>query len=465
MLFCTSAQLSGAIESKSVTISERGLTSTQWTEYSGGTKRVQYSAAPGSSITAETVTVSGFALSRKDTAGVVTTFTRSYTVNGMVLTQTDGRGNNGECDHMGRRAIKRVMVNGNVTLHQRYIYRGYLQIACIDLTRSHHPALWYITWDPTQPIATRPLAIQKDGTWYTYGWDLTKNICEVYRTSGTLGTSYTYTPYGQVSAEGATEQPIQWSSEFNDTELGLIYYNYRHYNPVDGRWTGRDCLNIPTIPAYIYYNPLFTLDYVGNLTMSARSYGASIERRQLYDIEWDMALDFPAKNRLYIVQKIIKDISVIWCYSTHDSMKSSRERYWEAWLVYKKEIKPRVPKGQVIDRWYHDLPKIKSSKGEVVMTSEAKVFPRSVTGDLGDQMKNTGNYPGADSRLSEWKPAEYNKMSGGISSTNNQPRWWNSPSLEETTKQKVEITWDYCECKYDYEMKINGEVVIHNLIS
>ena len=169
------SQLSPTIESKSMTINERGLTSAQWTEYSEHTKRVQYSTVPTSSITAETVTVDGFALSRKDTAGVVTTFTRSYTVNGMVLTQTDGRGNNGECDHMGCRAIKRVTVNGNVTLHQRYIYRGYLQIACIDLTRSHHPALWYITWDPTQNIATRPLALQKDGTWYTYGWDLTKN--------------------------------------------------------------------------------------------------------------------------------------------------------------------------------------------------------------------------------------------------------------------------------------------------
>ena len=75
-----------------------------------------------------------------------------------------------EYDHMGRRAIKRVMVNGNVTLQQRYIYCGYLQIACIDLTRSHHPSLWYIAWDPTQQIATRPLALQKDGAWYTYGW-------------------------------------------------------------------------------------------------------------------------------------------------------------------------------------------------------------------------------------------------------------------------------------------------------
>ena len=101
-----------------------------------------------------------------------------------------------ECayDHMGRRATKKVTVDGSITLHQRYLYRGYLQIACCDLTRSNHPALWLITWDPTKPIATRPLAIQKDATWYTYGWDLTKNICELYSTGGGIATSYTYPP-------------------------------------------------------------------------------------------------------------------------------------------------------------------------------------------------------------------------------------------------------------------------------
>ena len=51
------SQLSSTLESKSVTISERGLTSAQWTEYSGGTKRVQYSTVPESAITAEAVTV------------------------------------------------------------------------------------------------------------------------------------------------------------------------------------------------------------------------------------------------------------------------------------------------------------------------------------------------------------------------------------------------------------------------
>ena len=171
-----------------------------------------------------------------------------------------------EYDHMGRRAIKKVTVNGNVTLHQRYIYRGYLQIACIDLTRSNHPGLWLITWDPTQNIATRPLAIQKDGTWYTYGWDLTKNICEVFGPAGYLRTAYTYTPYGQVTANGDVEQPIQWSSEFNDTELGLIYYNYRHYNPVDGRWTGRDLIDENTranLYDFVNQSPPMSFDALG----------------------------------------------------------------------------------------------------------------------------------------------------------------------------------------------------------
>ena len=149
-----------------------------------------------------------------------------------------------ECayDSMGRRAYKKVTINDTVTLHQRYIYRGYLQIACVDLARSAHPALWFIFWDPTQPIATRPLSIRINGTWYTYGWDLTKNICELYSTGGGIATSYTYTPFGKVTGSGNVTQPIQRSSEYLDEEFSLSYYNYRHYNLVDGRWLSRDIL-------------------------------------------------------------------------------------------------------------------------------------------------------------------------------------------------------------------------------
>ena len=98
---------------------------------------------------------------------------------------------------------------------------------------------------PTSNIsATCPLAIQKDSSWFTYGWDLTKNICELYGPSGYIRNAYTYSPYGQVSSTGDVEQTIQWSSEYNDTELSLVYYNYRHYNPVDGRWIGRDKVDV-----------------------------------------------------------------------------------------------------------------------------------------------------------------------------------------------------------------------------
>ncbi|MDO4410978.1 MAG: RHS repeat-associated core domain-containing protein, partial [Akkermansia sp.] len=93
---------------------------------------------------------------------------------------------------------------------------------------------------PTQPVATRPLAIQKDGTWFCYGWDLTKNICEIFGQNGYIRSTYAYTPFGAVTASGDVEQPIQWSSEYYDNELALVYYNYRHYNPTDGRWINRD---------------------------------------------------------------------------------------------------------------------------------------------------------------------------------------------------------------------------------
>lgn len=124
----------------------------------------------------------------------------------------------------------------------------------------------YLTWDPSQPVATRPLAIQKDGTWYTYGWDLTKNICEVYGQHGYIRTAYTYTPFGEVTAIGDVTQPIQWSSEFNDTELGLVYYNYRHYNPVEGRWNRRDPIGIlDKYALYEYENnmPVMRFDSLG----------------------------------------------------------------------------------------------------------------------------------------------------------------------------------------------------------
>ena len=173
-----------------------------------------------------------------------------------------------ECtyDYMGRRHTRKVSVNGTVSSYLRYMYRGYLQIAAIDAVSGVFR--WFLFWDPTQPEATRPLAIRKDGTWYAYGWDLTKNVTEIFGKAGYLRTVYTYTPYGEATAEGDVTQPIQWSSEYSDEELGLVYYNYRHLNPHDGRWISRDPIaeqgdwNLVT---YVSNSPISFYDELGLL--------------------------------------------------------------------------------------------------------------------------------------------------------------------------------------------------------
>ncbi|HIX18974.1 MAG TPA: hypothetical protein H9862_00045, partial [Candidatus Akkermansia intestinigallinarum] len=82
----------------------------------------------------------------------------------------------------------------------------------------------------------------------------------------TILTAYTYTPYGAVTASGNVTQPIQWSSEYNDSELGLVYYNYRHYNPADGRWTGRDLVEMRSMSnlfSYVQNRSVISVDYIG----------------------------------------------------------------------------------------------------------------------------------------------------------------------------------------------------------
>ncbi len=69
---------------------------------------------------------------------------------------------------------------------------------------------------------------------------MTKNICEVFGPSDYIRSTYTYTPFDSITATGDVTQPIQWSRENYDNELALVYYNYRHYNPTDGRWINRD---------------------------------------------------------------------------------------------------------------------------------------------------------------------------------------------------------------------------------
>ena len=59
--------------------------------------------------------------------------------------------------------MKKVPQNGTVASHERYLYRGYLQIAALDMLDNRN-VLRTLLWDPLEPVATRPLALAQGST-------------------------------------------------------------------------------------------------------------------------------------------------------------------------------------------------------------------------------------------------------------------------------------------------------------
>ena len=59
-------------------------------------------------------------------------------------------------DYMGWRFSKKVTVNGNTFSHAYYLYRGYLQIAELDLMHPEPMIEKSYLWDPTEPAADAP---------------------------------------------------------------------------------------------------------------------------------------------------------------------------------------------------------------------------------------------------------------------------------------------------------------------
>ena len=153
-------------------------------------------------------------------------------------------------DYQGRRFEKKVTVNGSTSSHSWFLYRDYLQIAELDLMHPEPVLVKSYLWDPTKPTATRILMMtcrkdnipqQKEHLYFMH--DAIKNVTSIFDSHQTRRARYEYTSFGGLlTAEGdmAQENTFRSSCEHADDELGLVYYNYRHLNPADGRWINRD---------------------------------------------------------------------------------------------------------------------------------------------------------------------------------------------------------------------------------
>ncbi len=155
-------------------------------------------------------------------------------------------------DRMGRRISYHETRNGANYINAKFVYNGYL---CIQrLYGSSNGVYQSFVWDPTEPVATRPLCMQVPswGATTFYMHDGNKNVSDLiyYALANGIAAHYDYAPFGAVTRTARdtrmtqhtfiAENPFRFSSEYHDNTLGLVYYNYRHYNPKDGRWCRRD---------------------------------------------------------------------------------------------------------------------------------------------------------------------------------------------------------------------------------
>ena len=101
--------------------------------------------------------------------------------------------------------------------------------------------------------ATRPLTFRyaEKSLMLFYAFDGNKNVSDVFflALQNGIGAHYEYAPFGAVTrtAKATSSKvdliganPWRFSSEFYDSELDLVYYNYRHYSPALGRFLSRD---------------------------------------------------------------------------------------------------------------------------------------------------------------------------------------------------------------------------------
>ena len=166
--------------------------------------------------------------------------------------------------------------------------------------------------------------------------DLTKNICEVFGSGGYLRTAYSYAPFGAVSASGDVTQPFQWSSEVYDSELDLVYYNFRHYSPSLGRFLSRDPIEEQggwNLYAFVGNNGIKMIDLLGQASPSlGRHIGPAWLRRLLGVPDEDLTEWFSRRfpNALESAKsKMREKLAYKICASRGVSMLPNNSTTWE----------------------------------------------------------------------------------------------------------------------------------------
>jgi RHS repeat-associated protein len=107
-----------------------------------------------------------------------------------------------------------------------------------------------------------------------YGYDGFGTVRQLTNSSGTITDTYDYDAFGnKVNSTGTTPNNYLYRGEQFDPDLGIYYLRARYYNPLTGRFMGRDpedgdVTNPATLHRYMYANgdPVNAFDPSGRVT-------------------------------------------------------------------------------------------------------------------------------------------------------------------------------------------------------
>lgn len=143
-------------------------------------------------------------------------------------------------DALSRRVAKKLYQGNTLSKHERYVYDGMKLLASYN-AKSSYAKINTFLWQPFG--ADVPLIMTYGSTIYGYLVDANKNVLGLFNPSQSRVATYLYGPFGQIISSSGTmaaNNPIRFSSEQFDADLGLVYYNYRYYSPEFGRWLSKD---------------------------------------------------------------------------------------------------------------------------------------------------------------------------------------------------------------------------------
>ncbi|MBC2595892.1 RHS repeat-associated core domain-containing protein, partial [Ruficoccus amylovorans] len=124
------------------------------------------------------------------------------------------------------------------------------------------------------------LAVTAGADTYYPAYDGNGNVMAyVDSQSGTVSARFEYGPFGEpLRATGAAvaELNYRFSTKYTDPESGLLYYGYRYYDPVVGRWLSRDPIGEQggvNLYAFVGNDGVNGWDYLGQISLGLKITG------------------------------------------------------------------------------------------------------------------------------------------------------------------------------------------------